>query len=405
MKDLDFDELDRAVNSLMTNVSKTPEPKKSDENEQTLTITPTLKDDAAPSFKTLDKTVAQINGGNENAPASTPSVKSADTPVAALEDKGDKPSSSQPLASRRGRFMDMVRPNTAPRTPEVTRATSRQGNTIEPKGPLLSDVVAPSVPTGLTSKKPNDLDTTSKDSSSEWPDPIEMTSSDDYSKEETSASAPVENEPEKPAVESSYTPLTTPFLTDTKVEKRPLGGAVIETDTAEPTETEPAKEQKNGDEAAQLPADPTEIAPLQLPEELSGDLVALEADANTAAVTPDVQPDASPVAEAIEPSQKPHEPVVDAVDDSAISSQTSKAVPDPEEKLLPSGPISIPQQYREEPSTGDKQNGSIYDTDTYHQPLSHPAKKKSGWMWVIWIVVILIVGAGCGVALYYMDIL
>jgi hypothetical protein len=407
MKDLDFDELDRAVNSLMTNVSKTPEPKKTDENEQTLTITPTLKDDAAPSFQTLDKTVAQINNTSTSAPEA-----SVETPSPVIT---DKPASSSALApaSRRGRFMDMVRPNASPRVSETTRPTSRQGATIEPTGPLLADVIAPSSPVGLSATKTSTASPEKdKGSIGEWPDPIEMTSvaepvnndKDDESLSKTLK--PTSDELAKPAVADSYTPLATPFLTDTKVEKRPLGGVAAEADTLESTEPQNIKEEQKitpqSDEAAQLPADPTEIAPLQLPEELSGDLVALEAGANTTAMSPDAV--VTPEAEAVQVGQKPVEPMMKATDDSS-QSPVVDATPNPDEKLLPAGPISIPQQYREEPSTGDKQSGSIYDTDTYHQPLSHPAKKKSGWMWVIWIIAILLVGAGCGAALYFMNIL
>ncbi|HSW91482.1 MAG TPA: hypothetical protein VLG09_02460 [Candidatus Saccharimonadales bacterium] len=410
MKDLDFDELDRAVNSLMTNVPKAPEPKKTDENEQTLTITPTLKDDAAPSFKTLDKTVAQIN----NTPINTSDAPKAPSEEPSSPTTDNKPvSAAQPLASRRGRFMDMVRPNASPRVSETTRPASRQGATIEPSGPLLSDVVAPSNPAGLpATKTPVPSPKKDEDSVGEWPDPIEMTSTtepvnkteDDESLSKTLE--PTSDELAKPAVTDSYTPLTTPFLADTKVEKRPLGGAAIEADALEPAEPQNVVEEQKitsqPDEAAQLPADPTEIAPLQLPEELSGDLVALEAGANTTAMNPDAV--MTPEAEVAQPSQKPVEPKMDATDNSS-QPPVADAVPNPDEKLLPAGPISIPQQYREEPSTGDKQSGSIYDTDTYHQPLSHPAKKKSGWMWVIWTIAILLVGAGCGAALYFMNIL
>jgi hypothetical protein len=407
MKDLDFDELDRAVNSLMTNVSKTPEPKKTDENEQTLTITPTLKDDVAPSFQTLDKTVAQIN----NASTST-SESPVETTSPVVTDKPAN-SSTIPPASRRGRFMDMVRPSASPRVSETTRPASRQGATIEPTGPLLADVIAPSSPIGLSATKtPTASSKKDEDSIGEWPDPIEMTSvpepvnkdKDDESLSKTLQ--PTSDELAKPVVADSYTPLATPFLADTKVEKRPLGGTAVEADTLESTEQQNMEEEQKtapqSDEAAQLPADPTEIAPLQLPEELSGDLVALEAGANTTAMTPDAV--ATPEAEAAQPGQKPIESKMGAINDPS-QPPVADVIPNPDEKLLPAGPISIPQQYREEPSTGDKQSGSIYDTDTYHQPLSHPAKKKSGWMWVIWIIAILLVGAGCGAALYFMNIL
>ena len=73
--------------------------------------------------------------------------------------------------------------------------------------------------------------------------------------------------------------------------------------------------------------------------------------------------------------------------------------------VVPTGPTSIPQQYQEEKSTGDQPSGSIYDTDSYHQPLAHPAKTKSGWLWIIWILLLLIVSGGGAVALYFLGII
>jgi len=70
---------------------------------------------------------------------------------------------------------------------------------------------------------------------------------------------------------------------------------------------------------------------------------------------------------------------------------------------VPSVGGNIVQQYEEQPSTGDQTNGAIYDTSTYHQPLdAKPAKKKSSALvWVLWIVVLLIVGATAGAAWFY----
>jgi hypothetical protein len=133
----------------------------------------------------------------------------------------------------------------------------------------------------------------------------------------------------------------------------------------------------------------------ELPEELKGDLMAIEADTTT-------HKNASVSEKPVLKEEKKSEPV-------ATSHAEARPVhPSPiahdDEKLLTAGPTSIPQQYREEPNTGDKDNGGIYDTDSYHQPLAHPAKKKSGWLWVLWIVIILIIGAGGGAALYFFGI-
>ena len=70
-----------------------------------------------------------------------------------------------------------------------------------------------------------------------------------------------------------------------------------------------------------------------------------------------------------------------------------------------SGPASIQPQYKEEPSSTKQEHAAIYDTDTYHKPLAHPAKKKSGWLWVLWIILLLALGAGGAAALYYFKVI
>jgi hypothetical protein len=172
-----------------------------------------------------------------------------------------------------------------------------------------------------------------------------------------------------------------PFLPDTKVEKRPLGGNASQNDA--PVSV-PVVE--NTDD--QLPATLEDTKSL-LPEEFHSELVAIEAD------TTELKEDEKQVTSTwTEPS--------------AVKPEATKEVTLKEEKdkpPVPAGPGSIPQQYKEEKSTGDQENGAIYDTNSYHQPLSHPAKQKSGWMWVVWILLILVVGAGGGAALYFLGII
>jgi hypothetical protein len=137
---------------------------------------------------------------------------------------------------------------------------------------------------------------------------------------------------------------------------------------------------------------PGDVEP-QVPEELQDDLMAVEADTHMGMPKTD---ESHPLEATNEPKEEkkleaPTPPVL-------LEEQPGRG----EEK--PAGPPSIPQQYREEPSSGEKESGAIYDTDTYHQPLTHPAKKKSGWLWVLWIVIILLVGAGGGAALYFFGI-
>lgn len=411
MKDLDFDELDRAVNSLMTNLPNTPEPKKTD--EQTLTITPTLKDDATPSFSALDKTVADINKPDD----ATPVVES--TPRTRLLSQ-DYHSPVAAPAARRGRFMDMVRPVAGAKSPELTRPTSRRGITIESKSPIITDVTPPSsmpIPSSAAPQpaiaKETETETIAT-SVNDWPDPLEMASFKDEPKlldeskdaqneELLEATNPLPIESSVTDTPANYTPLTSPFLSDTKVEKRPLGGTVVPEPPTALVNTSNEDEMANEvlsetDTSAQLPANPTDISQPPLPEELSGDLMAIESDTNNATPKDEMQPLQSPVGVLSTEQQKP----VVAKQPMPLPSPTLSSTT--EEKPVSTGPISIPQQYHEQPNTGDKANGSIYDTDTYHQPLAHPAKKKSGWLWVLWIVIILALGAGGGAALVLMHI-
>lgn len=73
----------------------------------------------------------------------------------------------------------------------------------------------------------------------------------------------------------------------------------------------------------------------------------------------------------------------------------------PTVKPIVDSPTSISQQYQEKPNTGDQHSGAIYDTDSYHKAVVQPAKKGSGWLWVLWVVLLLAIGAGVGAAIYF----
>lgn len=429
MSDIDFDELDKAVNTLMSDVPKVEPPKTDD--IKTLTINSTLPDDGRPSLAKLDSTLHEVNE-----PAPTPVT--TPSPATALQ-RTTAPS----LAARRGgRFMDVVHPSSDMKsaTKSLTPA-SRQGVTIEPTEKMLpeksddqsdvtkaADAVTPESYKDLTVSdiaEPKANVATSDEHNApanDWPDPLEMSG---YSAEpDTNTVEPAAEEPA--AVELGATtevedtdasiiadetleyedpqPLTSPFITDAKVEKRPLGGAPVEAPIEEPghapvlgvlaAEDEVTDDTDSND---QLPASPVDIE-AQLPPELQSDLMAIETDSDVSA------PEAAP-AETIAPKAEP-KPVVEAQTAPApVSIPVAEPKASAEPVAAPAGPTSIPQQYHEEPSTSDEPNGSIYDTDSYHQPLAHPAKTKSGWLWIIWILLLLIVGGGGAVALYFIGII
>lgn len=357
MKELDFDELDRAVNTLMSDVPKTPAPHANDDDTTTtLNIPTTLSDD-------------------QPVPAFTSSAEPS-TPSATMS-----PSVPVPAARRGGRFMDVVHPSSDMKTATTpVRPVTRQGVTITPSP--FAQSAQPVAPAPVADEVP-----AVAAESQAWPDPLDMVG---YQREPdtTTPSAepetpdiiretPVE-EPIAPVVEASEPaeeqPLSTPFLSDAKVEKRPLGTNSTEELDHAPVSNTAVPETDTPNAEDQLPAMP-EPSLTVLPAELQTDVLSIESDA---------------------PTDVPQESVATSHDE---DTDETKMVAAPE-VVVPAGPTSIQQQYTEQPSTGDQTTGGIYDTDSYHQPLAHPAKKKSGWMWVIWVVVLLILGAAGGAIAY-----
>lgn len=140
--------------------------------------------------------------------------------------------------------------------------------------------------------------------------------------------------------------MTSPFLPDAKVEKRPLG---------------------SGDVHAE-PVAPLAAAAPEMPRELSAELINLEsADNKVAAGTQNEQ-----VSQAVAPSApvSQAQPQVGAAEALAAATAATTA-------------------------------GTIFDTETYHAPLKQPEKTKSGWLVVVWVLVLLIIGSLAGAAYYY----
>jgi hypothetical protein len=130
-----------------------------------------------------------------------------------------------------------------------------------------------------------------------------------------------------------------------------------------------------------------------LPAELQNDLLKIEADSSTTPEAP-IVPETS--ADTPKHTESP-------------ASETPVALPKlkdevPATETASAAPSSIVQQYKEQPSTGEQNTGAIYDTDSYHKTLVHPVKKKSGWLWVVWIAILLVVGGGVGAAMYFFVI-
>lgn len=341
MKDLDFDEIDRAVNSLTT--KSTP----------------------------ADETVAP-------------------------------PPATQPLATRRssGRFMDVVHPSSDMRTkPVLTRSVSREGSSVATTTnniALDSDNVVSQNPAWSPPSAPVVVKDTTQPVTSDWPDPIDFHSSVpdetlNTSTEPTPTSQPpivADDDTDIDRIadsinqtisqeQESQAPLETPFLADVKVSKRPLGALSNEEITT------PVIKPIINDTSSSIAAEP-EVQPPIVQDDLTPTGSLIEADVPLPA---ELQDDLLLI-----------EAGVDSGGHAAADDSTAPLV---SQATVVTGPTSITQQYTEQPSTGNQPTVAIFDTEAYHKPLTHPAKKKSGWLMVLWIIALLVVGAGAGAAVYF----
>lgn len=311
MKDLDFDELDRAVNSLVS--------------------APVGYND---STEVVEK-VLELDPASEQQPAAA-SIATQSSPAAA-------PKPTILGRTNTGRFMDFVPQSSSTRVSITAPVrTSRQGVAVTP-APSSVPKINPTAPAQPTS------------STSTWPDPIDYNNS----------------------TKSSTESMDSPFLSGAKVDKRPLGAFSNE---SQPSATEVTIPQQNPVEqlANSTLGIKTIVDHTPLPAELDNDLLSIESNGDSKLTDAPIVP-VVPIAA----------PVV-ATPEAVVSQPVNTPA------------VSIAQQYQEKPSTGDQKNGAIYDTDSYHKALLHPAKKKSGWLIVLWVSILLVVGAAAGAAVYFL---
>lgn len=331
-------------------------------------------------FDELDRAVA---GALNTTPSSAQPASPVSTPDGAPVTPTSEPVSPQPStpapATRRtsGRFMDMVHPASDMRTsrPETTPTTE----SVPSATPLDPAPVA---------------------------DPF--TSS-------------FEDLPRK--ADENSKPLESPFLPDAKVEKRPLGGVGIfppETPAqADPTPTPvPTPAPFIPTEPGELPVDTSDphVMPDPIDFALQNQPEEVKEESSQAAVSEEKapSPDTSTAPELsekpfvdAEPAQLEEQLASIEAESIELPSEVDTTHPRPEapaaadsSESAPSGPTSITQQYKEQPSS-TVESGAIFDTEAYHQPLVHHAAKKKSSVWIILgILALVLVGAGAGVAFY-----
>ena len=381
MKELDFDELDKAVNSLMAKTDTTP-------GDQSVPVVSNPAPVSQPSVTPRPLSTPSVSVPVSSSiaitslsstpkpplPVSMPTRTIVKPPVQSFTPSTERPIARPTVpAKRSGRFMDLVPSSSELKSP-MKSPSPRQGTTLTP----LNDNIVADTPTPLPVSEPNhapiatpqvstpaqkrdfsrpvtqsvsplaaSMSMSTRTQHDDMPDPLdiheqnEATIQDEreFTQDSTpitssfeAASEPIETPRQTPINE----PTVSPFLTDAKVDKRPLGSA----------------------SATSSPQAP-------LPAELNTDLLAVESDrADTAPVRP-----ASPIR----------------------AEQSQEFTP----------PISIAQQYKQQPRSGDQSHAPVYDTAA--QPVTHPEKKKSNLLLVIVIAAIIIIGGGGVAALFYLG--
>lgn len=375
MKDIDFDELDRAVNSLMSSV-----PKDDDGDDEVSDVSNSSAGSTLGDATHVQNDISEDTHNDEiqlAPPAELMVIDEPEDTEAKAEPAPSAPTSPSPTSLppvRRGKFMDMVRsPAREAEKTATSMMPSRHAPTLQP--------ITPQTRPAPTVAAPSPVSAAPTDNSWQVEDSLQ--------KELEATLAP--SQPTSPFSPEAGPPVL-PFLPDAKVEKRPLG---------RPVELQPISSAADMPQASSplAPVDPTAVAqedtdtgepeadaqlPGQpLPAELGSELLSIE-------TSTDMLPPETPV------STMPPQPLQPAASHSVHIPGVAR----------PSAATSIPQQYTVQPKeTSDQEpGGAIYDAATYHQPLVHPAKKKPGWVWVVAIIVILLLGITGGAAVYYFGL-
>lgn len=391
MKDLDFDELDRAVSSLLG----------ADETKKDTAAV----DTSAPSDNTSRGSV-DISEADEVA-------LSSEERTSTVDDLSEK----KPLVERRpaGRFMDVMHSSSDMKVRQKP-SVPHQAVTIKPivdqqhdHGEDMDSVEMPSASedVDILGTPTVDHSETSDNGTHSFPDPLDF---HNFSMEEPESvdTLKVESVSEETddhelaleavaselaeinsVVEEEEKPISvdTPFVNGSTIEKRPLGAFSVDTADTDPSllsAPEPLIETVDEESAETEDAATTTVDTLpkatEEPEETKDDGVL---DEGREAQTP------------LDAEVIPEELKGDII---AIEAQS---VDQPVQSAVTGG--SIQQQYTEKVQPQTDNPTPVFDTTQYHQPLKHTPKQKTGWLNVVLIILCIVVGVGLGAAAYFFN--
>ena len=426
MTDIDFDELDRAVNSLM---SKQQEKNSVDAEVKHDVETPSIEEKKTIETSTVGSSFAPpvtpfAPALDAPSPSSTTSASSVESkveqqspqdslvekpeiisapaatvaPSSTLDQTPDstpKENKTSPVITRRptGRFMDVVRPSSVNNIQKsASSAPSRTGVSIQPSADLV-DVVNM---TGKTSPIEEELSAVDNqlDSLDDTPDLKDIQNESAFAAIED---APVEelsltdkiaqslSESNDSVTSPVAEPLESPFIANVEVEKRPLG--VVDQNAME-SETD-VEEDEFGSGSADL-------EDMKLNHQYNADLSNYTMDKEALSETPDSMMDLSPEIIAIEEAGIPGASEVNEVADS-------------EPNMQPSSPASqsndTPKQYSSENEMVDSEPAPMFAAvSTEVKPPRSEEKKKTGLLTLLLIILFLVVGVAGGAVSYFLLI-
>ncbi len=473
MKDIDFDELDRAVNSLIGPQQQgavvQTEPAIVDLTTQAPVNTPLISSDNIPAQNT-DTTVAPATPANVTSNNSTveTSNKTAENtkyvpvyyparsrPLITTPINPPKPmpvNTFESLASKRsaGRFVDVVNPSAnvqmsakVEQVPAPVQTATvleqpmqiNQGAIVNPASNVVQNIADPVASmTPVTPVLPTAPVMPITPIAPVVNQPAVVTPVSTPQQPAVAPALPVDNEDDDIEQISNFINETmsagagqkaqeSPFLADSKVDKRPLGVSMFAPQPVQisnpvaiqPPVIAPISQIQPANniamQAQQMPI--AQVAPAanfnttnsQLPPELQNDLLSIESD-----TMPDLgsmQTVEMPIATPVVPMQAPQPVPVAAQPVAAGQSISIAPVVAPSQNIAlqttapqPVMQASIPQQYPERPAVVDHTTTPIYDANAYHK-IDAKSSKKSPLMWLFWVLGLIVIGAGVGVIAYF----
>ena len=411
MTDIDFDELDRAVSSLMDKQREKEAPVVVNENNSEVSVSAPVEEKPVPensigtSFappvtpftpssvasaplssisqpeakkdSSNDDTTPKEVDSNTNEKVTNASIANRTPGVAASEVK------AAPVIARRstGRFMDVVRPSSVSTIQKPTApAPSRTGTTIQPS-PDLVDVISTNNRHSAIRKEMSDM-VAQPDNLSDTPDlkdvhnestfaEIEDAPAEELSLTDKIAQSLAVSNSEAPATPMT-TPLESPFIANVEVEKRPLGSVSQTVTNSEMT----------SDEDASMPTDSEDV---KLEHQYNTNLSNYSMSENSLGDAPDSPMDLSPEIIAIEEAGVPED-------------SDDKMSTDIDSSLIESSELSEKETMDSEPAP------MFAAVSTEVKPSADKEKKKSGLLIVLLIVLFLAIGMAGGAVSYFLLI-